>query len=122
MFDCDVIVDVLFDRGLLFFVIKNLGERPAFGVSVTFDKTITGVEGHKDISALALFKNIDFLAPKKEIVTFLDTSDSYFRRNQPDKISLTINYTDVAGKKKSGTIKHDISIYREIGYIKRTGE
>jgi hypothetical protein len=121
MFDCDVIVDVLFDRGLLFLVVKNLGERPAFGVSVTFDTVITGVEGHKVISELALFKNIAFLAPKKEITAFLDTSHSYFSRNQPQKFGLTINYTDVAGKKKSGFIPHDISIYRELGYINRTG-
>jgi hypothetical protein len=118
-FDCEVIVDIVFDDGLFFFVIKNLGDKPAFKVSVKFDKAIRGVEGTKEISSLPLFRNIEFLAPHKEIATYLDSSGSYFRNRQPERFTLTVSYTDAIAKKKTGTIIHDLSIYREVGYVKK---
>jgi hypothetical protein len=81
-----VIVDFVFEDGLFFIAVKNISANPVYDVSVTFDKKFTGVEGAKDISSLRLFRNIPFLAPQKEIVAFLDTSASYFRRRQPTNI------------------------------------
>ena len=112
-------MDFIFDEGLFHISIKNIGDRPAFKVSIRFDKKIVGVEGTKEISALPLFRNIEFLPPKKEIVIFLDTSASYFSRGQPTKISARISYRDFRGKKHETTIKHDLEIYREIGYAWR---
>jgi hypothetical protein len=115
----EVIVDFIFDQGLFFISIKNIGDKPAFKVSIKFDKKILGVEGNKEISALPLFQNIEFLAPQKEIVTFLDNSFSYFKRGEPTKISAKILYHDASGKKHAATINHDLEIYREIGYVQR---
>lgn len=115
----EVIVDFIFDNGLFFISIRNIGDKPAFKVSIEFNKKIFGVEGSKEISALPLFRNIEFLPPQKEILTFLDTSASYFRRREPTKIAARISYEDSRGKKYSTTIKHDLEIYREIGYIHR---
>jgi hypothetical protein len=53
--DPHVIVDFVFDRGLLFISIKNIGERPAFAVRVEFSTRIVGIEG-TEISALPLFR------------------------------------------------------------------
>ncbi len=117
--DPEVIVDFLFDRGLFFISIKNIAAKSAFKVSVQFDKKIYGIEGTKEISALALFRNIEFLPPQKEIVTFLDTSASYFKRKQPTKITTRVSYQDADGTKHAHTIKHDLGIYREIGYTQR---
>ncbi len=115
----DVIVDFIFEDGLFFISIKNIGGKPVFKVSVKFDKKIVGMEGTKDISALPLFRNIEFLAPQREIVTFLDRSASYFKRDGPTKISTRISYLDPSGKRRASTIKHDLEIYKEIGYVKR---
>ncbi|PYS43550.1 MAG: hypothetical protein DMF71_06835, partial [Acidobacteria bacterium] len=60
----DVIVDFVFDDGLLFIAISNLSDKPAYKVSITFDQEIHGLDG-KDICALPLFRNIEFLAPHK---------------------------------------------------------
>ena len=116
----EVIVDFIFDNGLVFISVSNIGDKPAFKVSVEFDKKIFGVEGNKEISALPLFRNIEFLSPRKDIVTFLDTSASYFRRGEPTKISATISYQDSSGTKYTTTITHDLEIYKEIGYVKRS--
>jgi len=118
----EVIVDFIFDKGLFFISIRNISHRPAFKVSIKFDKKIVGVEGSKEIAALPLFQNIEFLAPQKEIVTFLDSSASYFSRGQPTKISAKISYQDARGRRHATIIRHDLEIYKEIGYIQRLGD
>ena len=114
----DVIVDFIFDEGLFFIAISNLSDQPAYRVSVKFDCQIYGFGG-KDICALPLFRNIEFLAPHKTITTFLDSSGSYFSSGGPTKISARIAYHDFHGTKKVATIRHDLEIYREIGFIRR---
>ena len=113
----DVIVEFLFDRGLLLITVNNIGDQPALAVSVKFDKKITGPDGKKEISALPLFDRIEFLGPKREIVTFLDASDSYFRRKQPTKIVAQVSYTDRQKREYATTINHDLEIYRALPYL-----
>ena len=114
----EVIVDFIFIDGLLFIAIKNIGSQPAFKVSTQFDKEIVGVAGEKKISDLSLFKCIEFLPPQKEIRTFLDSSASYFSRNEPVKISTQISYEDTRKKRHLNTIYHNLEIYKEIGFIR----
>jgi len=115
----DVILDFVFDRGLLFISIKNIGDQPAFAVRVQFSSRLMGIEGTKEISALPLFHNLEFLPPQKEIVTFLDTSASYFGSGQATDISARITARDSNGVRRVVTIRHNLEIYREIGYINR---
>ena len=118
-----VIVDFVFDHGLLSISIKNIGSRPAFGVRVEFSHKVMGVEGTIEISALPLFRALDFLPGGKEISTFLDSSASYFRSKQPVQITTRITYRDERGGKLSNTIRHNLEIYREIGYgMRASGE
>ena len=113
----EVIVDFIFDEGLFFIAVQNISDLPAYKVSTRFKPGFTGVEGKKRVSELPLFRNIEFLAPRKEIRTFLDSSASYFRRKEPVLITAQISYEDEAGRKHSRTIRHDLSIYAELGYI-----
>lgn len=118
----EVIVDFIFEDGLFFIAIINTGAVPAFNVSVTFDKKFTGIEGTKVISALPLFRKIPFLAPQKEIKAFLDHSASYFQRRQPMNIRATVTFKDSAGTKHTAVLKHDLRIYKDIGYVRRLTE
>ena len=110
----DVIVDFVFDRGMLFIAIENIGDKPAFEVRVKFSESIRGAEGTKEISALPLFHNLEFLAPHKKITTFLDSSAAYFRSKQPSKVSAEIAFRDSTGTQKTVTIHHNLDIYRDI--------
>ena len=114
----EVIVDFIFDDGLLYIAVKNIGARPAYKVSTQFDKEIRGVAGDKKISGLALFKSIEFLPPQKEIRTFLDSSASYFDRNEPLMVSTRISYEDSRRKRYVNKINHNLEIYKDIGYIR----
>ena len=113
----EVIVEFLFDRGLLHVSVNNIGNRPALGVSVKFDKKILGLGGTREVSALALFKNIEFLGPQREIVTLLDSSSSYFERKQPTKLSARITYQDFEKRRYEISIKHDLEIYRDLVFV-----
>jgi len=114
----EVIVDFIFDDGLLYIAVKNIGALPAYKVSVQFDKEFRGVAGEKKISDLALFKCIEFLPPQKEIRTFLDASAAYFDRKEPERISARLTYQDSRQKRYANTIDHNLEIYKEIGYIR----
>ena len=113
----EVIVEFLFDRGLLYISVNNIGNRPAQSVSVKFDKKILGLGGTREISALAVFKNIEFLGPQREIVSLLDSSSSYFKRKQPTKISASIAYQDLEKRRYEISIKHDLEIYRDLVFV-----
>jgi hypothetical protein len=115
----DVYVDFIFDEGLFFIVIKNNSTNPVFKVKVKFNSRINGLNGLKEINSINLFKNIEFLAPQKEIKTFLDTSESYFNRKEPTKIIAHIFYKDIQNKECENVVTHDLEIYRDIGYIIR---
>jgi len=112
-----VIVDFVFDRGILSIAIKNIGARPAYCVRVEFSHKIMGVEGTVEISALPLFSQLEFLPGGKEISTYLDRSTSYFRSKQPVEITTTITYKDEDGIEHSNEIRHNLEIYRNIGYF-----
>jgi hypothetical protein len=115
----NVIADFIFDDGALFIAVENIGDAPALKVNTRFSAPLRGVEGRVPINAMAMFTNIEFLAPHKAITTFLDTSAAYFRREEPRKIAVTLTYRDAAKKKYTTTIHHDLSIYADIGYIRR---
>ena len=113
----EVIVDFIFDDGLFYITVKNIGAMPAYKVTTQFDKEFRGVAGEKMISDLALFKCIEFLPPQKEIRTFLDSSAAYFDRNEPANISTLITYRDSRKRRYASKIDHNLEIYKEIGYI-----
>ena len=117
--DADVILDVVFDRGLLFLVLENTGNRPAHVVRVKFGERFSGVGGAKRIDRLALFRKLEFLAPRKTIEVFLDRSASYFARGEPTRLTATISWRTSEGERRRTTIVHDLEIYRDLGYIDR---
>lgn len=119
--DPDVILDVIFEDGLFFLAVHNISSRPALDVSVAFRKPLVGLGGTKEISALPLFRNIPFLAPRKEIRTLLDSADAYFGRRQSALIEAGITFRDRAGKSFAVAIRHDLRIYKELAHLRLPG-
>jgi hypothetical protein len=117
--DGEVIVDVVFERGLLFLVVTNTGDRAARSVRVKFDRPFTGVGGTKRMHRLALFRKLEFLAPRKSIEVFLDRSDAYFARGEPTELGARVTWRTPDGARRAATIHHDLEIYRDLGYLER---
>src|SRR5215208_1837270 len=101
--DADVILDVVFEGGLLFLVVSNIGDRPASGVRVKFEQRFSGVGGTKRIDRLALFRRLEFLAPQRSIEVFLDRSASYFAREEPTELTAAISWRTAEGARRSTT-------------------
>jgi hypothetical protein len=115
--DPQVIVDVEFERGLLFLVVRSLGDRPTLDVKVEFDKPVKGLGGTREVNRLALFSKLRFLAPGKEIRTLLDSSAAYFAREEPTLLTATVSYRTATGERHRHAITHDLSIYRDLAYV-----
>src|ERR1700730_18105614 len=115
----DVIVDFLFEDGMLFVAVQNIGSQPAQRVHVAFDPPFKGLGGASSTPELPLFRNIEFLGPSRSIRTFLDSSAAYFARQEPERISATISYSDRSGHEFSCTILHDLAIYRDIAFVQK---
>lgn len=115
----DVILDIVFEDGLLFLALVNIGARPALGVQTEFRRPLVGLGGTKEVSALPLFRRVEFLAPGREIRTLLDSSASWFRRRQPAKIAARLSYAGEDGERYSTTVQHDLTVYREVAYVTR---
>ena len=117
--ESEVILDVVFDRGLLFLVVANIGDRPAHEVRIRFKRAFTGLGGTRKMHRLALFERLEFLAPRKSIDVFLDRSAFYFARRQPTTLTATIAWRTADGEQLRSTVTHDLEIYRDLAYIDR---
>jgi hypothetical protein len=117
--ESDVILDVVFDRGLLFLTVANLGDRPAHRVRIRFDVPFCGVGGTMKMRRLALFRKLEFLAPRKVIPVFLDRAAGYFARAEPTKLAVEVEWRTSDGTRRSRAIKHDLEIYRDLVAIDR---
>jgi hypothetical protein len=113
----EVIVDFVFDRGLFHVAVANVSDAPAYLVSVKFDKKFRGLGGKREVSSLPLFRQIQFLAPRKRIETFLDTSSAYFQRREPTRITALISFRDARRRVYERRITHDLSIYEDVTYL-----
>jgi len=112
----NVILDFVFDEGLLFVSLANIGDTPATDVVVELDQCIRTAEGG-ELGAMELFRQLRFLAPHKEIVAFVDSSAAYFERKEPAKVTALIRWKDQDGESRSATIHHDLSVYRELPFV-----
>jgi len=113
------VLEVVFDDGLLFLAVANIGDAPALGVSCRFRRKLRGLGGTQDVSKLPLFRNIAFLGPGREIRTLLDSSAAYFARGEPTQVSVTTSYADGSGRTYRTVVQHDLEIYRDLAYVPR---
>src|SRR5438105_5365513 len=63
--DADVLLDVEFDRGLLYLVLENLGDGAAHAVRVRFEAPLTGLGGERRIERLQRVRRLLRLAPRR---------------------------------------------------------
>jgi hypothetical protein len=114
--DDGVVVDVVFDGGVLYLELANLGERPALNVRCTFDPPLVDLQG-RDVSKLPLFRHVEFLGPRRRIRTLLDSSAGYFARERPPRVTVAVEYERPDGPRQVTRVTHDFEIFRELAYL-----
>ena len=112
----EVVFDVVFEDGLLFFELSNRAAMPARSVVTTFRRPVLAPDGVTDLGKLQVFRKTEFLAPSKVIRIFVDSVPSYFARRQPNFIRVSLTWK-TAGATRSSKISHDIRIYRDLPYV-----
>ena len=114
--DDGVVVDVVFDGGVLYLELANLADRPALNVSCTFEPPLVDVEG-RDVSKLPLFSHVEFLSPRRRIRTLLDSTAGYFARKAATRVSVAVEYERPDGPRAVTEVAHDLEIFRELAYL-----
>ena len=117
----DVIVDFTAERGLLFVRLQNIGARSAYRVTTRFAPSFRGLGGEKCISALRLFRCVEFVPPGKAFVQLVDPVAAYFKRREPARLTATIAYRDREGRRYQETITHDLRIFTDLGFVSAMG-
>ena len=114
--DDGVVVDVVFEAGVLYLELANLSDRPALKVACTFEPPLVDVEG-RDVSKLPLFRHVAFLGPRRRIRTLLDSSVGYFAREHPTRVTIAVEYERPDGARQVTEVAHDLEIFRELAYL-----
>jgi hypothetical protein len=115
MTDDGVVVDVVFEAGLLYLELANLSDRPARDVTCKFDPRLTDMQG-RDVSKLALFQRIEFLGPRRQIRTLLDSTAGFFARQDVSRFTAVTEFERPGEKRGSTTVSHDLAVFRELAY------
>jgi hypothetical protein len=116
MNDDGVVVDVVFEQGLLYLELANLSERPALNVSCRFDPPLVDLQG-RDVSKLALFRHVEYLGPGRRIRTLLDSSAGYFARESATSFTVAVEHEPPEGPRQQTKVTHDLEIFRDLAYL-----
>jgi hypothetical protein len=111
-----VVVDVVFEDGVLYLELTNLADRPALDVTCTFDPTLVDAQG-RDVSKLALFRGVEFLGPRRRIRTLLDSSAGYFAREAAARVTVAVEYERYGGPRRTTEVRHDLEVFRELAHL-----
>ena len=113
--DDGVVVDVVFEDGVLYLELTNLADRPALNVACSFDPPVVDVQG-RDVSQLRVFRRVEFLGPRRRVRTLLDSVPGYFGRNGPPRVAVSIEYERPGTPRRIVDVTHDLELYRELAY------
>ena len=115
--DPDVILDVLFEDGMLIFSVRNKTDRPVYTVRCNFAKPVIGLDGVTDLARANLFSKLEFLAPGRDIRMPIDRIGPYFARGGANLVICTVSYTDADDADFVCQIRHDLSVYRDLQVV-----
>ncbi len=96
-----VYVDFKFKDGIMYVIVKNMGERAAHNIKIEFTPDIKYRIGGEDrsLNATPLINKLSFLGPKNEIDSLLGAGSDVLPKQQ-DTLTAIISYESEYGKKK----------------------
>src|SRR5262245_46259034 len=107
----DVVLDVVFEVGLLHLELMNLGEQPAFDVNCSFEPRLQDAQG-RDISELRVFRRLALLAPGRRIRTLLGSSSDY-----TGDLTVVVAWSGADGDSHTSRVTHDLGAFAELAYV-----
>ncbi len=111
--ECDVILDIALERGMLYFELENIGSAPAHAVRVKLDKAVRDLAGHR-VNDNPLYVCLEFLAPGRRIRLLVDSMAGYIERRQPMKFNVKLQWVDDSGQASGRAIVHDLTAWTQL--------
>lgn len=113
----NIIVDFELENELFFLRIANHSDVELLNISIRFNRIIYGLNKTIKLNNLHIFKNLKYLAPRKEIRIVIDHQDRFFHFNKKPIYLIRIDYKNTSGKSFRKNISHDLNIYRDLPQI-----
>jgi hypothetical protein len=114
--DDGVVVDIVFEAGLLYLELVNLAERPALNVHCSFDPPLVDLQG-RNVTELPLFREVAFLGPRRRIRTLLDSSAGYFARKSATRVKVSVEFERPGEPRRTTEVAHELAVFRELAYL-----
>jgi hypothetical protein len=114
--DDGVVVDIVFEAGVLYLELANLADRPALNVSCTFDPRLADVEG-RDVAELPLFRNVPFLGPRRTLRTLLHSHAGFFAGKTPTRLTIVVEYERPNEPRRATEVAHDLEVFRDLAFL-----
>jgi hypothetical protein len=109
----EVVLDVDVDDDRVHLVLANCGTAVATGVRVEFSRTLMGLGGSLDVSALPVFAHLGVLRPGKSLRIFWDAAPSLLQSGeQASLFTATVSWNERSRPRQHAQYQHDLSIYR----------
>ena len=110
--------DVIVDKNLIYFVIKNIGKSMAVNIKLEFDPPLPHGKISSNIERVLINGGIPSLPPSHEIRTIFDVFTEYIRSGSPFKYILTSTYYGgLSPVQRKATYSQDISSYRGVTFV-----
>jgi hypothetical protein len=93
---------------LLYFIIENSGNAPAYDVSLELENDIE--YNDTTLNSLELFKNNPIIGPKEKISFFIDTASEYLDSDKPLENKVYINYYKYPNELRKSKPRPEINI------------
>ncbi|HSF84040.1 MAG TPA: hypothetical protein VLG28_00060 [Acidimicrobiia bacterium] len=116
-----VVLDVVFEEGLLFFELQNRDSVPVTNVVTSFNRSVQAPDGATDLTQLRIFQKVSFLASGKILRVFVDSAAGYFARRQPNTLRVELSWNR-GGINMTTIVSHDLRIYRDLPFVVGRGE
>ena len=110
----DIILDFVIIEESLNIKFYNRSKHKFVNVRTEFSNPIIGLNGEKVISELNVFKHLQFMAPGKEFLIYVDELNPFFANNKNELITVLIYATKRNGKQVHKKIEHNLNIYKDI--------
>lgn len=95
----------------------NASDIEAYNLSVEFSHSIPGFHGTRKISSLAVFRELNYMAPNKEFLIYVDDVGSFFEVLNIDSVRVDLKYQNKTGRRMSKSITHNLLVYKDIPII-----
>ncbi|MEO0898992.1 MAG: hypothetical protein AAFY71_21450 [Bacteroidota bacterium] len=116
----NVVIDFEFEKGFVFFLIRNHSEMEASTIRIICEQDIQLMDRKRKLMDLHIVQQLSYLAPRKEIRIPISPEDMFFQDHNEPLFRFRLKYNDLLNKKTwSKQITHDLRAFQDLPSLDR---